>query len=114
MSRLADTHHASRRHNAWGKLGRILLLIIDEVGYIPFEAVAANLFVPLASTATYEPAWSSPATSSCGCGEVFGDGIVAATMIDRLVHRAEVISLKGRQLPTQGPRPRPRAHGHQG
>ena len=28
-------------------------------------------------------------------GEIFGDDIVAAAMIDRLVHHAEVISLKG-------------------
>lgn len=28
-------------------------------------------------------------------GEVFGDDTVAAAMIDRLVHHAEVISLKG-------------------
>ena len=28
-------------------------------------------------------------------GEVFGDDVVAAAMIDRLVHHAEVIALKG-------------------
>ncbi|MHA6781984.1 ATP-binding protein [Pseudonocardia saturnea] len=28
-------------------------------------------------------------------GEVFGDDVVAAAMIDRLIHHAEVISLKG-------------------
>jgi hypothetical protein len=28
-------------------------------------------------------------------GEVFGDEVVAAAMIDRLVHHADVISLKG-------------------
>jgi hypothetical protein len=28
-------------------------------------------------------------------GEVFGDDVVAAAMIDRLVHHAEVISMKG-------------------
>jgi DNA replication protein DnaC len=28
-------------------------------------------------------------------GQVFGDDVVAAAMIDRLVHHAEVISLKG-------------------
>jgi IstB-like ATP binding protein len=28
-------------------------------------------------------------------GRVFGDDVVAAAMIDRLVHHAEVISLKG-------------------
>jgi DNA replication protein DnaC len=30
-----------------------------------------------------------------GWGEVFGDDVVAAAMIDRLVHHAEVIALKG-------------------
>ena len=28
-------------------------------------------------------------------GEVFGDAVVAAAMIDRLVHHAEVVNLKG-------------------
>ena len=28
-------------------------------------------------------------------GEVFGDEVVAAAMIDRLVHHAEVVSLRG-------------------
>jgi hypothetical protein len=28
-------------------------------------------------------------------GEVFGDDVVAAAMIDRLVHHAEVVSLRG-------------------
>jgi DNA replication protein DnaC len=28
-------------------------------------------------------------------GEIFGDEVVAAAMVDRLVHHAEVVSLKG-------------------
>ena len=39
------------RHDA----GRVPLLMIDEVGYIPFEAEAANLFFELIS-ARYERA----------------------------------------------------------
>ena len=31
------------------RLGRVPLLVIDEVGYIPFEAGAANLFFQLVS-----------------------------------------------------------------
>jgi DNA replication protein DnaC len=31
----------------------------------------------------------------CRWGEVFGDEVVAAAMIDRLVHHADVIALKG-------------------
>src|SRR5947199_253234 len=78
------------------RLGRYPLLIIDEVGYIPFEPEAANLFFQLVS-ARYERA-SLIVTSNKPFGrwgEVFGDDVVAAAMIDRLVHHAEVISLKG-------------------
>ena len=71
-------------------------LVIDEVGYIPFEPEAANLFFQLVS-ARYERA-SLIVTSNKPFGrwgEVFGDDVVAAAMIDRLVHHAEVIALKG-------------------
>jgi DNA replication protein DnaC len=75
---------------------RTPLLIIDEVGYIPFDAEAANLFFQLVSS-RYERA-SVIVTSNkpfARWGEVFGDPTVAAAMIDRLVHHAEVVSLKG-------------------
>jgi DNA replication protein DnaC len=96
VARLAGAHHAGRMQDEIIKLGRIPLLIVDEVGYIPFEPEAANLFFQLVS-ARYERA-SLIVTSNKPFGrwgEVFGDDIVAAAMIDRLVHHAEVISLKG-------------------
>lgn len=76
--------------------GRYPLLVVDEVGYIPFEAEAANLFFQLVSS-RYERA-SLIVTSNKPFGrwgEVFGDDVVAAAMIDRLVHHADVIALKG-------------------
>src|SRR5258706_26311 len=96
VARLATAHHAGRLQDEITKLGRIPLLIIDEVGYIPFEPEAANLFFQLIS-ARYERS-SVIITSNKPFGrwgEVFGDDVVAAAMIDRLVHHAEVISLKG-------------------
>ena len=46
--------------------------------------------------ATNEPRSSSPRNKPFGrWGEVFGDATVAAAMIDRLVHHAEVVDLKG-------------------
>jgi DNA replication protein DnaC len=96
VARLVDAHHAGRLQDELVKLGRIPLLIVDEVGYIPFEAEAANLFFQLVS-ARYERA-SLIVTSNKPFGrwgEVFGDDVVAAAMIDRLVHHAEVIALKG-------------------
>jgi DNA replication protein DnaC len=96
VARLADAHAAGRLHAELTRLGRIPLLVVDEVGYIPFEAEAANLFFQLVS-ARYERA-SLIVTSNKPFGrwgETFGDAVVAAAMIDRLVHHAEVVSLKG-------------------
>ena len=96
VARLADAHQAGRIHAELTRLGRYPLIVVDEVGYIPFEPEAANLFFQLVS-ARYERA-SLILTSNKAFGrwgEVFGDDVVAAAMIDRLVHHAEVITLKG-------------------
>jgi DNA replication protein DnaC len=96
VARLADAHAAGRLQGELVRLGRSPLLVVDEVGYIPFEAEAANLFFQLVS-ARYERA-SLIVTSNKPFGrwgEVFGDDVVAAAMIDRLVHHAEVVALKG-------------------
>ncbi len=96
VARLADAHNNGRLQAELIRLGRIPLLIVDEVGYIPFEADAANLFFQLISS-RYERA-SIIVTSNKPFGrwgEVFGDPVVAGAAIDRLVHHAEVLSLKG-------------------
>jgi DNA replication protein DnaC len=96
VSVLAAAHHAGKLQAELVRLGRYPLIVIDEVGYIPFEPEAANLFFQLVSS-RYERA-SLIVTSNKPFGrwgEVFGDDVVAAAMIDRLVHHAEVIALKG-------------------
>ncbi|GAA3561229.1 ATP-binding protein [Amycolatopsis ultiminotia] len=96
VARLAEAHHTGTLQQELIKLGRIPLIVVDEVGYIPFEAEAANLFFQLISS-RYERA-STIVTSNKPFGrwgEVFGDDVVAAAMIDRLVHHAEVICMKG-------------------
>jgi DNA replication protein DnaC len=50
VARLADAHHAGRLQAELVRLGRYPLLVVDEVGYIPFEAEAANLFFQLVSS----------------------------------------------------------------
>ncbi len=62
----------------------------------PFDPEAANLMFSLVS-ARYERA-SMIVTSNkpfSSWGEIFGDEVVAAAMIDRLVHHAEILALKG-------------------
>jgi DNA replication protein DnaC len=96
VARLSEAQRAGRLGEEIARLGRIPLLVCDEVGYIPFDPAAANLIFQLVS-ARYERA-SMIVTSNkpfSGWGEIFGDEVVAAAMIDRLVHHAEILSLKG-------------------
>ncbi|MBM6402625.1 IS21-like element helper ATPase IstB [Phycicoccus sonneratiae] len=96
VDRLATAHHDGRLQDELRRLGRYPLIVVDEVGYIPFEPEAANLFFQLVSS-RYERA-SMVVTSNKPFGrwgEVFGDDVVAAAMIDRLVHHADVVNLKG-------------------
>lgn len=92
-----------RRIEVTADLGRVRVwcagvLVADHerIWAKPFEPEAANLFFQLVSS-RYERA-SLIVTSNKPFGrwgEVFGDDVVAAAMIDRLVHHAEVIALKG-------------------
>ncbi|HET7664566.1 MAG TPA: IS21-like element helper ATPase IstB [Mycobacterium sp.] len=103
VTRLADAHRADRLPGELIRLRRYGLIIIDEVGYLPFEQDAANLFFQLVS-ARYEHA-SIILTSNLpfsGWGGVFGDQAVAAAMIDRIVHHADVLTLKGASYRLRG------------
>ncbi|QRQ78619.1 IS21-like element helper ATPase IstB [Glutamicibacter protophormiae] len=96
VQRLAAAHQAGKLNDELRRLKRYKLLIIDEVGYLPFDAEAANLLFQLIAH-RYEQG-SVLVTSNMPFGrwgEVFGDDVVASAMIDRLVHHAEVLSLSG-------------------
>jgi DNA replication protein DnaC len=93
---LGDAQRQGRLADELRKLLWTPVLIVDKVGYIPFDAQAANLMFSLVSS-RYERA-SLIVTSNkpfSAWGEIFGDEIVAAAMIDRLVHHAQILSLKG-------------------
>src|SRR5919202_2567727 len=96
ITRLADAHHAGRLDAELKKIRRYKLIIVDEVGYIPFDQDAANLFFQLVAS-RYEIG-SIMVTSNLPFGrwgETFSADVVAAAMIDRLVHHAEVLTLTG-------------------
>jgi DNA replication protein DnaC len=72
------------------------LLIVDELGYLPFEPNAAHLFFQLVSR-RYERG-SLMLTSNRSVGEwgtVFGDPVVATAILDRLLHHSQVITIRG-------------------
>jgi DNA replication protein DnaC len=96
VARLSDAKRQGALDAELRRLGFVPLIVVDEVGYIPFDPEAANLMFSLVS-ARYERA-SVIVTSNkpfSAWGEIFGDEATAVAMIDRLVHHAEILSLKG-------------------
>jgi DNA replication protein DnaC len=72
------------------------LLVVDEIGYLPISRTGAMLFFQLMSR-RYETG-ATVLTSNKGFeewGEVFGDDVMAAALIDRLVHHCHIVNIRG-------------------
>ena len=94
--RFTAAKRAGRLEDELERLRRTPLVIVDEVGYIPFDPDAAALFFALISS-RYERASLiiSSNKSFSAWAEIFGDATAVEAMVDRLVHHAEVIILQG-------------------
>ncbi len=76
---------------------RPTLLIVDEVGYLPFSKQAGDLFFQLVAQ-RYERG-SIVLTSNRdfkSWNQIFTDTGVAAAIIERLVHHAQIVTLRGK------------------
>ena len=97
IDRLEAAQHSNALDEELRRLERYGLLVVDEIGYLPLERQAANLLFALVAR-RYERG-SIIVTSNRGFeawGEILGDQMVAAALIDRLVHHAQIVTLKGK------------------
>lgn len=100
---LADLITSLEEAQAAGRLQQRLkvltypaLLVVDEIGYLPVTRTGAMHFFQLMAR-RYETA-STVLTSNKGFedwGEVFGDDVMAAALIDRLLHHCHVVAVRG-------------------
>ncbi|NJM33746.1 MAG: AAA family ATPase [Rhodomicrobium sp.] len=78
-------------------IGMPKLLVIDEIGYLPFGREQANLFFQVIAR-RYEKG-SLILTSNLSFGswdEAFaGDAVLTAAMLDRILHHAAVVQISG-------------------
>lgn len=96
VAALAKAHAEGRLEERLGFFAKPKLLIIDELGYLPFETNAAHLFFQLVSR-RYERG-SLLITSNRSVGEwgtIFGDPVVATAILDRLLHHSHVVTIRG-------------------
>jgi DNA replication protein DnaC len=82
---------------------RSVLVVVDEVGYMPISRQEAHLFFQFISH-RYERA-STMITSNKSFTEweeMFGDSVIASAMLDRLLHHCRVINIKGNSCRMKG------------
>ena len=80
---------------SWSGCGASRCWSVDEVGYIPFDPEAAALFFALVSSATSGLMIVNSNKTFQRLGRDLRRPVAVAAMVDRLVHHAEIVSLKG-------------------
>ena len=96
VAQLAKGHGEGRLEERLSHFAKPKLLIIDELGYLPFEPNAAHLFFQLVTRRYEKGAMLLTSNRSVGeWGTVFGDAVVATAILDRLLHHSHVITIRG-------------------
>lgn len=96
MTRLVRAKHENRLERALQQLVYPKVLVLDEIGYLPLSREEASLFFRLI-VRRYERA-SMIITSNksfLDWGEVFNDHVLATAILDRLLHHATTLNIKG-------------------
>lgn len=71
-------------------------LIVDEIGYLPIDRAGANLFFQLISRRYERGPMILTSNQSFGSwGEVFGDRVIATAVLDRILHHAITLNIRG-------------------
>jgi DNA replication protein DnaC len=78
------------------KLSRFHLLIIDEMGYLPFSDSGAHCFFQLISKRYEKTATILTSNKSFGeWGDIFKDNVIASATLDRILHHCTTVNIRG-------------------
>ena len=106
-TKLTRAVDGNRLHRELKALMQPKLLIIDEVGYLTLDALQASLLFQVICQ-RYQKEQAVVLTSNKPFGEwaqVFaGDAVMASAALDRLLHRATVVNIRGESYRLRGQR----------
>ena len=102
MEILHKAQFESRLNERLKKYCGYKLLIIDELGYLPISKEDSKLFFQLIDK-RYERNSTIITTNInfAQWGDIFGDPLIANAIIDRLLHHATIVTIKGRSYRLQ-------------
>ena len=96
VTRLVECREEKRLQRRHKQLQRLHLLVIDELGYVPFSKESAELLFEVISRA-YEH-HSLMLTTNLAFEEwteIFGSERLTSTLLDRLTHRRHILEANG-------------------
>jgi len=77
-------------------LAKFKLLIVDEIGYLPFDMEEAHCFFQLVSRRYEKGSMIFTSNKSYGeWGAIFQDQVIATAILDRVLHHCTTINIKG-------------------
>ena len=96
IDKLSTTHGEGRLEEKLKLYTAPHLLIVDEIGYLPIDRLGANLFFQLISRRYERGPMILTSNQSFGAWrEVFGDRVIATAFLDRLLHHAVTMNIRG-------------------
>ena len=112
---LAARCHRAALEGRWATTMRFFagprLLVIDEVGYLPLQAeAAAALFQVITQRYLKSSIVMTTNLGVSSWGKIFDDPMVAAAMLDRLLHRSVVFNIDGESYRMRSHRARSERH----
>lgn len=96
ITQLNKAHYENRLQERLKNYAKYKVLIIDEIGYLPMDIQGDNLFFQLIAK-RYEKNTTIFTSNKAflSWNEVFSDITIASTILDRILHHCQVISIKG-------------------
>ena len=96
MTRLNRARHENRLDRTLQQLAYPKLLILDELGYLPLNRDEASLFFRLLARRYERGSLILTSNKSfTDWGEIFNDQVLAAAILDRLLHQSTAINIRG-------------------
>ena len=96
LASLSRAQHEGKLADQIAFYAKPKLLVVDELGYLPLEKQTAHLFFQLVSR-RYERGSMLITTNQTitQWGHVFGDEMIAAAVLDRVLHHSHVLVIQG-------------------